>query len=255
MTKDLVSIGIPAYKATYLKEAIDSVLNQTYTKFELIIVNDKSPENIEEIISTYNDKRIRYYKNEDNLGKTSIVLNWNKCLSYANGDFFVLLCDDDIMLPNFIATMLGLVKSHPQCNVFKTRTLLIDSKTNTNIGKSPLFPKYETFADFLSNTIIGKRKHTISEFFYRTQHIQQLGGYQIYPAGYYADDASILLFCNNNGIASTEESLIVYRKSENNIEQIQSAADEIKKYKGLLDQGIITQEEFETKKQQLLKLI
>ena len=37
----------------------------------------------------------------------------------------------------------------------KTRTLLIDSKTNTNIGKSPLFPKYETFADFLSNTIIG----------------------------------------------------------------------------------------------------
>ncbi len=87
MTKDLVSIGIPAYKATYLKEAIDSVLNQTYTKFELIIVNDKSPENIEEIISTYNDKRIRYYKNEDNLGKTSIVLNWNKCLSYANGDF------------------------------------------------------------------------------------------------------------------------------------------------------------------------
>lgn len=61
MTKDLVSIGIPAYKATYLKEAIDSVLNQTYTKFELIIVNDKSPENIEEIISTYNDKRIRYY--------------------------------------------------------------------------------------------------------------------------------------------------------------------------------------------------
>lgn len=80
------------------------------------------------------------------------------------------------MLPNFIATMLGLVKSHPQCNVFKTRTLLIDSKTNTNIGKSPLFPKYETFADFLSNTIIGKRKHTISEFFYRTQHIQQLEG-------------------------------------------------------------------------------
>ena len=79
--------------------------------------------------------------------------------------FFVLLCDDDIMLPNFIATMLGLVKSHPQCNVFKTRTLLIDSKTNTNIGKSPLFPKYETFADFLSNTIIGKRNIQYRNFF------------------------------------------------------------------------------------------
>lgn len=217
MIKDLISIGIPAYKATYLKEAIDSVLNQTYTYFELIIVNDNSPEKIEEVVSTYNDKRIKYYKNENNLGKISIALNWNKCLSYANGEFFVLLCDDDIMLPNFIATMFRLAKQNPHCNVFKTRTTLIDSKTNITIGQSPRFPQYETFIDFLSNTIIGKRKHTISEFLYRTQHIQQLGGYQIYPAGYYADDASILLFCNDSGIISTEESLIIYRKSENNI--------------------------------------
>ena len=60
--------------------------------------------------------------------------------------------------------------------------------------------------------LLEKENIQYRNFFYRTQHIQQLGGYQIYPAGYYADDASILLFCNNNGIASTEESLIVYRK-------------------------------------------
>lgn len=217
MTKALVSIGIPAYKATYLKEAIDSVLNQTYTNLELIIVNDNSPEKIDDIVLTYSDKRIRYYKNENNLGKKSIVLNWNKCLSYANGVYFILLCDDDVMLPDFISEMLHLVRNYPQCNVFKTRTTLIDSKINTIIGQSPIFPEYETFNDFLLNTIIGKRKHTISEFLYKTQHIKQLGGYQIYPAGYYADDASILLFAKDSGIASTEKSLIVYRKSENNI--------------------------------------
>ena len=152
--------------------------------------------------------------------------------------------------------MLGLVKSHPQCNVFKTRTLLIDSKTNTNIGKSPLFPKYETFADFLSNTIIGKRKHTISEFFYRTQHIQQLGGYQIYPAGYYADDASILLFCNNNGIASTEESLIVYRKSENNISSsscwnVEKSKAALKYYQWIIDEFPMKQQDEQIIQQRL----
>lgn len=217
MTENLISIGIPAYKAAYLKEAIDSVLNQTYTNYELIIVNDDSPENIDDIVSTYNDKRIRYYKNENNLGKTSIVLNWNKCLSYAKGEYFVLLCDDDIMLPTFLSEMLRLVRDYPQCDVFKARTTLFDSRTNTIVEESPLFPEYETYAAFLSNTILGKRKHTISEFILRTQYIKRLGGYHIYPAGYYADDASILCFCKNRGIASTEKPLIVFRQSGNNI--------------------------------------
>ncbi len=248
MKENLVSIGIPAYKAKYLKEAIDSVLNQTYTNFELIIVNDNSPENIDDIVSVYSDKRIRYYKNEENLGKTSIVLNWNKCLSYANGEFFVLLCDDDMMQPEFIEKMLCLVKKYPQCNVFKSRTLFINSVTNTTIGLSPLFPEYETFDNLLSNKIQGKRKQTISEFLYRTHHIRQLGGYRIYPAGYYADDASILLFCKNGGMASTEESLIVYRKSEDNISSssywnVEKAKAALKHYQWLAD-------EFPTNQQQ-----
>ena len=62
MTKDLVSMDTCIQSYIFKRRPLTSVLNQTYTKFELIIVNDKSPENIEEIISTYNDKRIRYYK-------------------------------------------------------------------------------------------------------------------------------------------------------------------------------------------------
>ena len=54
----LFSITIPAYKSKYLKEAIDSCLLQSYTNFELIIVDDASPENLHEIVSQYHDKRI-----------------------------------------------------------------------------------------------------------------------------------------------------------------------------------------------------
>ena len=56
----LVSVAIPAYKSEYLSEAIVSVLNQTYSNLELIIVNDKSPEDIYNIVSKFSDKRIRY---------------------------------------------------------------------------------------------------------------------------------------------------------------------------------------------------
>ena len=80
------SVTIPAYKVKYLKEAIDSVLAQTFHDFELIIVNDASPYDIDSVLSQYNDPRIIYKKNESNCGAKNVVDNWNICLSYATGD-------------------------------------------------------------------------------------------------------------------------------------------------------------------------
>lgn len=207
-----VSIAIPAYKKEYLKETIISILNQDYTNFELIIVNDKSPANLDEIVKQFKDKRIRYYKNSENLGKKSIVYNWNRCLSYAKGEFFVLICDDDIMKPDFISHLLNLSFKYPQCNVFRARREILDELTQHTQAES-LWPIYETYNDFLSNTILGKRKHTISEFLYRTDYIKLKGGYDIYPVGFYADDASILKFSQQGGIVCSPKILLTFRKS------------------------------------------
>lgn len=212
MSTKLVSIAIPAYKASYLKEAIESVLSQTYTNFELIIVNDKSPEDLDCIVFSYKDSRIRYYKNDTNLGKESIALNWNKCLSYARGEYFVLLCDDDIMKNNFIETMIKYAKRHPSCNVFKTRSLIINQDIDNIIEETPIWDEYQNEKQFVENKLKGLRKHTISEFFYRTNHIKRIQ-YKAYPAGYYSDDASILLFIQKGGIVSTSETLMIFRMS------------------------------------------
>jgi len=239
----LVSIAIPAYKALYLRDTIESVLNQDYENFELIIVNDKSPEDLDTIVSSFNDKRIRYYVNSENLGKQSIVLNWNKCLSYAKGDFFALICDDDLMKKNFISTMIELAENNPLCNVFSCGRIIINVITQVIIETKQL-PTYETYEDFFTETIKGNRKHTISEFFYRTQYIREKKGYIIYPAGYYADDASILNFTTNGGIVRTNEKLITFRKSAVNISSnssynVEKAKAAIMYYKWLsfLDKG------------------
>ena len=60
----IFSVTIPAYKDRYLKETIDSILAQTYQNYEIIIVNDASPYDLDSIVSQYDDPRIRYFKNE-----------------------------------------------------------------------------------------------------------------------------------------------------------------------------------------------
>lgn len=218
MNSPLVSIAIPAYKKEWLREAIESVISQSYPNWELLIVDDHSPFNLKDIVSSYlSDGRIKYYYNEENLGKKSIVYNWNHCLDFAHGDFFVLLCDDDILKPNFVSTLLSLAEMHPYCNVFHAKTELWDSVNNSIIGISGDWDSYENSMSFIENTINGRRKHTITEFLLRTDVVRHNGGYVIYPAGFYSDDVSILNFMKDGGIYTSNEVLVRYRKSEINI--------------------------------------
>lgn len=66
------SITIPAYKQKYLYEAIESCLAQTYEDFELIIVDDASPEDLKSVVDQFDDKRIRFYRNEKNCGALNV---------------------------------------------------------------------------------------------------------------------------------------------------------------------------------------
>ena len=105
------SIGIPAFKARFLKECIDSILSQTFNDFELIIINDCSPDEILKIVNEYNDSRIKYYENESNTGAENVIDNWNKCLGLAKGDFFILMGDDDKLEPNYLEEFNNLINN------------------------------------------------------------------------------------------------------------------------------------------------
>jgi len=74
MTEDIkFSVTVPAYKAQFLSECIDSILAQTYKNFEVIIVNDASPHDLDSIVKKYDDPRIHYYKNKVGFGAEHVV--------------------------------------------------------------------------------------------------------------------------------------------------------------------------------------
>ena len=96
--KDLVSIIMPSYNtAKYISDSINSVINQTYENWELIIVDDCSTDNTDEIVNEFlKDKRIKYFKNEKNSGA---AISRNKALREAKGRWIAFLDSDDLWVP------------------------------------------------------------------------------------------------------------------------------------------------------------
>ena len=91
-----VSFVLPAYKRRFLHEAIASILSQSYTDFELIVVDDASPENLQEVVDEFHDDRLAYHRNERNIGGKDLVAAWNQAMEYAIGQWCVLASDDDV---------------------------------------------------------------------------------------------------------------------------------------------------------------
>jgi len=127
MITPLVSIVMAAYnEEKYISEAIKSILNQTYTNFEFIIINDGSTDQTESIILSYQDKRIKYLKNEKNL---KLIESLNKGLSVANGKYIARMDADDISSSIRLERQIAFMELNPdigisgsQLNVFGDAT-------------------------------------------------------------------------------------------------------------------------------------
>ena len=101
---NLVSIILPVYNGEqYLKMAVDSVLSQTYTNFELIIINDGSTDTSAEIIESYSDERIKLITQLKNIG---YVYRLNEGIRISKGNFIARIDSDDLWNPNKLSTQI-----------------------------------------------------------------------------------------------------------------------------------------------------
>ncbi len=111
----MVSVLMPVYNAEkYLRESIDSVLNQTYKNFEFIIINDGSTDTSPDIVRSYNDPRIVFVDNKQNSGLVSVL---NQGLDLAHGEYIARMDADDISLPNRFGTQIEFMETHPKVGV------------------------------------------------------------------------------------------------------------------------------------------
>ena len=132
MSNPKVSILIPTYNyAHYLGETIQSALEQTYSDFELLIVDNHSTDNTKQIINKYlKDPRISYHENAENLG---VVGNFNRCLQLANGEYIKFLCADDKFHPQLLEKYVPIMDQHPNVSLITCDKQAFGSKTHQTI--------------------------------------------------------------------------------------------------------------------------
>ena len=217
-----ISVTIPSFKSRYLDEAIKSVTNQTWQDWELIIVDDYSPENLKSIVDQYiNDPRIHYYRNDKNCGIIDVVDNWNICLSHCNGDYVICIGDDDRLLPCCLEEYQKLAKKFPDLNIYHARTQIIDEEGRI-IGYQEERPLYETCEEMLFRQWKEDRKQFIGDFMISRKKKKKNGGYIKFPLAYSSDWATANLAAKEKGIANGQTVMFEYRDNQYTISRSQN---------------------------------
>lgn len=108
-TMPKVTIAIPTFnRAGYLGKSLESALGQSYPNIQVIVSDNASSDATQQVLAAYDDPRLTVLRQERNLG---MVPNWNACLEHAEGDFFLLLSDDDYLFPCAVERMIEAFKS------------------------------------------------------------------------------------------------------------------------------------------------
>ena len=124
-----VSVLMPVYKTKeeYLRAAIESILTQTFTDFEFLILDDCPEDDRGAVVRSYKDKRIKYFKNNKNLG---ISASRNKLINMAKGEYLAVFDHDDISLPERLTREAAYLDEHPETGVVASQVKNIIKQHN-----------------------------------------------------------------------------------------------------------------------------
>lgn len=156
-----ITIVIPTFKrANLLKEAIDSALNQIdYSDYDVIVVDNDPERNCEteELLMTYNESCLSYYKNTENIGMFG---NWNRCVELAKGEWTCMLHDDDKLETNYLKDLSEIIDSKSDAGFISCRLrLLTQNAYDSKNLKNNILRGVRTFVDALFSKITKVRNN------------------------------------------------------------------------------------------------
>ena len=246
-----LAIVIPAYKATYLNETLESIAQQTDKRFQLYIGDDCSPFDIEGIVKRFQGRIPLIYKRFDtNLGGQDLVGQWERCIELTQNEQYIwLFSDDDTMESSCVELFYNALEHHPKSELFHFNINVIDSR---NGNKSLIFPKFPTIlsaGEYLKLKLKGKIVSFVVEFIFSRDIYNKVNGFQNFDLAWGSDFMTWLKMASvsMNGILTVQENqrLVNWRMSSENISPNKTKPIMLRKIKALISNAIFLKRELD----------
>jgi glycosyltransferase involved in cell wall biosynthesis len=212
----LVTVCVPVYNGErFLKEALDSILSQSYRNFELYIFDNCSTDRTQAIYSAYKDPRIRVVRHKQNIGS---LANWNACIAAGKGRYIAIYHADDVYMPRILEEELLILERYPEVSCVFTSANKIDGE-GKSLGAAVLPPQLVNrplgYQDALAFMLKTFRSPYISPTCIARRSAYRKAGR--YPAGKFtqAGDVDMYLRLTRVGFAYLlDKRLIRYRHTD-----------------------------------------
>lgn len=215
---------VPAYKAKYLGEALDSILAQTYKDFKVLVSDDCSPEDLKSIVDMYDDDRLVYSRNERNIGGRNLVEHWNMLVNRCDTEYLIMASDDDVYDADFLEKIDCLACLYPQVNVLRARVRFIDAEGDV-YAEDPAFEEHVSELKWLKQNYTPYMLKCMANYVFKTEPLKKKGGFIDYPLAWYSDIATVLMM-GDNGASNSKDILFTFRMSGLNISSEQQTTIE-----------------------------
>jgi len=208
----LVSVIMPAYNCEkFIKQAIDSILNQTYTNFELLIADDCSADTTKNIIDSYSDSRIKRFPNENNLG---YLIASNKLFSKCTGDYITFQDADDFSSINRLELLVSFLDKN-QDHLCVGSNIVKVNENGEEFYKSNFVLKNNEIKDFFKNSRIVM---TGSSLLVKKEVLDKIGFYNLFFDRLGSEDVYwFSLILSKYKVANIQEELYYYRANTNSV--------------------------------------
>jgi glycosyltransferase involved in cell wall biosynthesis len=165
----MITVVLPIYNGTkYLKEAVQSILDQTYADFELIMIDDGSTDHSADIVSTFIDPRIRLYPQENK----GLAVTLNRGIALAKGKYIARQDQDDVSLPDRLSKQVGFLEANPDYGMVGTwASILNESRPTGRTHKHPTNDLALKFDLLFNNPFVH------SSVMIRKSVFEEVGGY------------------------------------------------------------------------------
>lgn len=217
-----LAIIIPAYKITYLDEALSSLSKQTNKNFTVYVGDDCSPHDIESVCLQYKDDiPIRYHRFDTNLGGTNLVKQWERCVDLINDEQWIwLFSDDDIAEKDCVSQFYqALELTDTYYDVYRFNTCVINASGEI-IGAADESPLTENAMVLALNILLGKRGNCMpDQIFKRTEYVA-LKGFVDFDFGQSSDWATSINYSYNKGLYTIAGPKVRWRYSGDNISSL-----------------------------------